>query len=60
MIRGPRILHQEMYHFYNAQHMMGFALKDSGLAMILDQTVPETIAAHFGDIIHPFSGARWQ
>jgi predicted naringenin-chalcone synthase len=51
---GPHILREEMYHFYNAQHMMGFALKDTGLAMVLDQSVPETIAAHFEDIIHPF------
>ncbi len=51
---GPAILHEEMYHFYGAQHMMGFALKNSGLAMILDQSVPDTIEAHFGDIIHPF------
>jgi predicted naringenin-chalcone synthase len=51
---GPHILREEMYHFYNAQHMMGFALKDSGLAMVLDQSVPDTIAAHFEDIIHPF------
>ncbi|RME97553.1 MAG: type III polyketide synthase [Bacteroidetes bacterium] len=52
--QGPHIVHQEMYHFYDAQHMMGFALKDSGLAMILDQSVPDTIAAHFEDIIYPF------
>lgn len=51
---GPTILHEEMYHFYNAQHMMGFSLKNSGLAMILDQSVPDTIEAHFGDIIHSF------
>ncbi|MEO0725055.1 MAG: type III polyketide synthase [Bacteroidota bacterium] len=51
---GPQILHEEMYHFYDAQHMMGFALKNSGLHMILDQTVPEKIKSHFSDIIHPF------
>lgn len=51
---GPHILQEEMYHFYNAQHMMGFALKNSGLAMVLDKSVPETIAAQFEDIIHPF------
>lgn len=51
---GPRIVHEEMYHFFDAQHMMGFALKNSGLHMILDQSVPETIEANFADIIHPF------
>ncbi|MEL7222543.1 MAG: type III polyketide synthase, partial [Bacteroidota bacterium] len=32
---GPTVVSEEMYHFYDAQHMMGFALKDSGLHMIL-------------------------
>ena len=51
---GPVILDEEMYHFFEAEHMMGFRMKDSGLHMILDQTVPETIADHFPEIIHPF------
>ena len=51
---GPEIVREEMYHFYDAQHMMGFALKNSGLHMILDQSVPDTIAEQFEDIIHPF------
>ena len=40
---GPTILSEEMYHFYDAQHMMGFALKDAGLHMILDIEVPDKI-----------------
>lgn len=51
---GPEILDEEMYHFYNAEEMMGFKLTDSGLQMVLDVAVPETIANHFPDIIHPF------
>ena len=51
---GPEILDEEMYHFYDAEHMMGFKLTNSGLQMILDIDVPETIASHFPDIIHPF------
>jgi len=51
---GPKILAEEMYHFYDAQHMMGFALKDGGLHMILDIEVPNKIETHFSDIIHPF------
>ncbi|WP_413998342.1 type III polyketide synthase [Flavobacterium sp. W1B] len=51
---GPEILDEEMYHFYNNEHMMGFKLTDSGLQMILDVDVPDTIASHFPDIIHPF------
>lgn len=51
---GPEILGEEMYHFYDATHMMGFDLVESGLKMVLDQEVPQTIADHFPDIIHPF------
>jgi len=34
--------------------MMGFKLVNSGLKMILDKSVPETISNHFPMIIHPF------
>ncbi len=52
--QGPEILDEAMYHFYDATHMMGFDLVESGLQMVLDQTVPDTIEAHFPEIIHPF------
>ncbi len=51
---GPKIIDEAMYHFYNATHMMGFKLSNTGLQMILDKSVPETIAQHFPDIVHPF------
>ena len=51
---GPAIIAEEMYHFYNAEQMMGFKVTDTGLQMILDETVPETIAEHFPKIVHPF------
>jgi len=51
---GPKIIASEMYHFYDAETMMGFQLTNSGLKMILDKQVPEKIAAHFPAIIHPF------
>jgi alkylresorcinol/alkylpyrone synthase len=51
---GPEILASEMYHFYDAETMMGFDLTNNGLKMILDQKVPETIASHFPNIVHPF------
>lgn len=51
---GPEILADEMYHFYNNEHMMGFKLTNSGLQMILDIEVPDTIAKHFPEIVHPF------
>ncbi len=51
---GPEIIDEEMYHFYEAEHMMGFKLTNSGLQMVLDIEVPNTIASHFGNIIHPF------
>lgn len=52
--KGPEILAEEMYHFYKSEEMMGFKLTDTGLQMVLDVAVPETIAGHFPDIIHPF------
>lgn len=52
--KGPTIIADEMYHFYNATTMMGFRLTNTGLQMVLDKEVPEKIAKHFPDIIHPF------
>lgn len=51
---GPKILAEEMYHFYDAEEQMGFKLTNAGLQMVLDVEVPETIANHFPQIIHPF------
>jgi predicted naringenin-chalcone synthase len=51
---GPAIVAEEMYHFRNATHLMGFDLTNTGLKMILDPSVPETIAQHFPEIVHPF------
>ncbi len=52
--KGPKIVGGEMYHFNDATQMMGFDLTNHGLKMILDPAVPETIAAHFPYIVHPF------
>nr|WP_299382348.1 type III polyketide synthase [Allomuricauda sp.] len=51
---GPKILGEEMYHFTDATHLMGFDLTNTGLKMILDPAVPEVIAEHFPKIVHPF------
>ena len=51
---GPKIIDDNMYHFYDNEHMMGFELTNSGLKMVLDIEVPETIATHFPKFIHPF------
>ena len=51
---GPKIIDDTMYHFYDNEHMMGFELTNTGLKMVLDIEVPETIAAHFPKFIHPF------
>lgn len=50
----PAILDTNMYHFFDQTHMMGFDLKNSGFQMVLDPSVPETIKAHFEDILFPF------
>lgn len=52
--QGPEIIAEEMYHFYNATHLMGFDLCNTGLKMVLDVAVPENIEENFPDIIHPF------
>ncbi len=52
--QGPEIIDEAMYHFYNAEHMMGFELKNTGLQMVLDKEVPSTIAEHFPKFVHPF------
>ncbi len=49
--KGPEILAEEMYHFYDNEHMMGFKLTNSGLQMVLDIAVPDKIGEHFPQII---------
>lgn len=51
---GPAVTGTGMYHFFEATHLMGFHLSDTGLKMVLDKEVPEKIADHFSAIIHPF------
>ncbi|HSD05660.1 type III polyketide synthase [Flavobacterium sp.] len=51
---GVEILAEEMYHFYDNIDMMGFKLTNSGLQMVLNIEVPNTIASHFDTIVHPF------
>lgn len=53
-VEGPKIIGSDMYHFFENTHMMGFDLTNGGLKMILDPAVPETIADHFPQIVHPF------
>ncbi|MRH99546.1 type III polyketide synthase [Kriegella sp. EG-1] len=53
-IDGPRVIGGDMYHFPDTTQMMGFDLTNHGLKMILDVGVPDTIAAHFPEIVHPF------
>ena len=51
---GPEIIDDGMYHFYDAEEMMGFRLTNTGLQMVLDVAVPDQIEKHFPGIIHPF------
>lgn len=53
-VQAPRFIGEEMYHFKDATHLMGFDVTNTGLKMILDPAVPETIATHFPAIVHPF------
>ncbi|WP_442591094.1 type III polyketide synthase [Pedobacter sp. AW31-3R] len=51
---GPEVVDEGMYHFDDAEQLMGFRLTNTGLQMVLDVGVPETIASHFPAIINPF------
>lgn len=51
---GPVILGNDMYHFFDTTHLMGFDLTNDGLKMILDPEVPKAIASNFSKIIYPF------
>jgi len=51
---GPEIIGDAMYHFFDAEHMMGFELTNTGLQMVLDKEVPDKIAEHFPMIVYPF------
>jgi alkylresorcinol/alkylpyrone synthase len=51
---GPEVIAEGMYHFFDAEQMMGFRLSNTGLQMVLDVAVPDTIESHFPAIIHPF------
>jgi len=50
----PAIKDVDMYHFYDEIDMMGFRLRNSGLQMVLDPSVPEKIERHFEQILLPF------
>ncbi|MGJ8743408.1 type III polyketide synthase [Polaribacter sp.] len=52
--KGPKIIDESMYHFYDATYMMGFKLVNTGLQMILDKEVPQKISDHFPKIVFPF------
>lgn len=52
--QGPELIDEGMYHFYEAEEMMGFKLTNTGLKMVLDVAVPDNIEEHFPAIIHPF------
>lgn len=51
---GPQIVDTDMYHFAGTAHIMGYHLKNSGLKIILDREVPDTIQEHFHQLFLPF------
>ena len=51
---APVIVDTDMYHFYDEEDMMGFRMRNTGFQMVLDPSVPDTIEAHFKDILFPF------
>jgi alkylresorcinol/alkylpyrone synthase len=51
---GPEIIDEQMYHFYNAEGLMGFKPTNTGLQMVLEVGVPDAIEEHFPAVVHPF------
>jgi alkylresorcinol/alkylpyrone synthase len=51
---GPEMIDEQMYHFYEAEGLMGFKPTNTGLQMVLDIGVPDAIEKYFPDILHPF------
>lgn len=51
---GPVIQDTDMYHFPETTHIMGYHLWNSGLKIILDRAVPDTIDQHFLKFFTPF------
>jgi alkylresorcinol/alkylpyrone synthase len=51
---APEIIDSAMYHFPNATHLMGYQLHNSGLKIVLDRDVPDSIHEHFPKIFFPF------
>lgn len=53
-IFAPAIVDTDMYHFPNTTHLMGYELRNSGLKIVLDRDVPDTIQEHFEKLFLPF------
>jgi alkylresorcinol/alkylpyrone synthase len=53
-IVAPTIIDTDMYHFGNTTHLMGYELRNSGLKIVLDRDVPDTIQEHFPKFFLPF------
>lgn len=51
---APRIVDTDMYHFGHTTHLMGYQLINSGLKIVLDRDVPDTIQEHFPKLFLPF------
>ncbi|MES2768822.1 MAG: 3-oxoacyl-[acyl-carrier-protein] synthase III C-terminal domain-containing protein [Bdellovibrionota bacterium] len=51
---APVIVDTDMYHFANTTHLMGYELRNSGLKIVLDRDVPDTIQEHFPKLFLPF------
>lgn len=50
----PVLVDSSMYHFPNAERLMGFDLVESGLQMVLAPAVPSAILEHIESIVLPF------
>ncbi|MGE3962749.1 MAG: type III polyketide synthase [Planctomycetota bacterium] len=54
----PTVLANSMYNFPDGPSLMGYALRNDGLQIVLDRAVPDAINEHFGNILDPFLAAQ--
>ncbi|MCB0347331.1 MAG: hypothetical protein KDD37_00775 [Bdellovibrionales bacterium] len=51
---APEIVDTSMYNFPDTTYLMGYHLQNSGLKIVLDRDIPDTIDSHFQNIFYPF------
>jgi len=51
---GASIIDEGMYHLPDATDLLGFDLTNTGMKMVLSESLPNQIDAHFQEMVEPF------